>query len=311
MTTSAPTRLTARGPEDLLALVPVVLGFVPTDSVVMLTFAPGHGFHARLDLPPPGVPLDEWVGLLLAPARQHEVDRVAFVAYADDPAGAERVVRRLVQRFREAGIDVVEALRADGRCWWPVLPGGEPPGEGAPYDVGSHPFAAHAVVEGVVVHESRDHLAATLDPVARRLSPGRGIVVAPGPLWVGSTLSRLAQERSVADDGDAVRLLRAVHDDEAARDAAWMGVSRADAAEHVAVWTDLVRRAPDELLGDAAAVLAMVAWIAGHGALAWCAVDRCRSVDPAHTLAAVVADLLAAAVSPRQWDQRGRSDHPA
>jgi hypothetical protein len=311
MTAPAPTRLTARGPEDLLALVPVVLGFVPTDSVVMLTFAPGHGFHARVDLPPPEVPLDEWAGLLLAPARQHGVDRVAFVAYADDPLPAERVVRRLVRLFREAGVDVVEALRADGRRWWPVLPDGGPPGAGAPYDVGSHPFAAHAVVEGVVVHESRDHLAATLDPVGHRLAPGRGIVVAPGPLWVWSTLARLASERAVADDGDAVRLLRAVHDDEAARDVAWMGVSRADAAAHVAVWTDLVRRAPDELLGDAAAVLAMVAWVAGHGALAWCAVDRCRSVEPHHTLATVVADLLSAAVSPRQWDEHRRSDHSA
>jgi hypothetical protein len=310
MTAPAPTRLTARGPEDLLALVPVVLGFAPADSVVMLTFGPEHGFHARLDLPPPDVPVDEWAEMLLAPARQHRVERVAFVAYAAAAEPAGRTLCRLVRLFREAGIDVVEALRADGCRWWPVPPGGEPPGAGTPYDVGSHPFAAHAVVEGVVVHESRAHLAATLDPVAERLAPGRGIVVAPGPLWVWSTLSRLARERAVADAGDAVRLLRAVHDDEAARDAAWLGVSRADAAAHVAVWTDLVRRAPDELLGDAAAVLAMLAWIAGQGALAWCAVDRCRTVDPHHTLATVVSDLLAAAVSPRAWDDRGRSDHP-
>ena len=278
----------------------------------MLTFAPGHGFHARLDLPPPDVPLDEWVELLLAPARQHGVDRVAFVAYADDAAPAERAVRRLVQLFREAGIDVVEALRADGRRWWPVLPGGEPPGDGMPYDVGSHPFAAHAVVEGVVVHESRDHLAATLAPVAERLRAGPGhrgrarSAVGVEHRSRGSRASgRSADDRrrGAAAPGRARRRGRP-------RRRLAGRVPRADAAAHVAVWTDLVRRAPDELLGDAAGVLAMVAWIAGHGALAWCAVDRCRSVEPGHTLAAVVADLLAAAVSPRRLGRAGAIGPP-
>ena len=47
------TKLTTRTPEDVLAAVPVVLGFEPLDSVVMLTFGGGETFHARVDLPPP------------------------------------------------------------------------------------------------------------------------------------------------------------------------------------------------------------------------------------------------------------------
>ncbi len=41
----------ARSPEDILAVVPVVLGFEPEESVVMLTFGGRHSFHARADLP--------------------------------------------------------------------------------------------------------------------------------------------------------------------------------------------------------------------------------------------------------------------
>ena len=37
-------------------------------------------------------------------------------------------------------------------------------------------------------------------------------------------------------------------------------------------------------------MLALAAWLAGHGALAWCAVDRCTEVDPDHTLAGLVGD---------------------
>ena len=32
-------------------MVPVVLGFTPTDSLVMLTFGAASPFHARVDLP--------------------------------------------------------------------------------------------------------------------------------------------------------------------------------------------------------------------------------------------------------------------
>jgi hypothetical protein len=42
----------------------------------------------------------------------------------------------------------------------------------------------------------------------------------------------------------------------------------------------------------------------GDGALAWCAVARAREVDPDHSLARLVADLLEAAVPPDSWEAR-------
>ena len=43
--------LTFRTPEDVLAAVPVLLGFEPSDSVVMMTFGGRETFHARIDMP--------------------------------------------------------------------------------------------------------------------------------------------------------------------------------------------------------------------------------------------------------------------
>jgi hypothetical protein len=49
-------------------------------------------------------------------------------------------------------------------------------------------------------------------------------------------------------------------------------------------------------------VLAFAAWLAGDGALAWCAVDRCQAVEPDHSLAGLVAQLLESATSPDDWE---------
>ena len=87
------------------------------------------------------------------------------------------------------------------------------------------------------------------------------------------------------------------------RDAAWAAMSRDVAARHVRLWTDAVQRAPDDLVAAPAAVLGLAAWLAGHGALAWCAVDRCQAVDPGNTLARLVADMLTHAVPPSAWSQ--------
>jgi hypothetical protein len=51
-----------------------------------------------------------------------------------------------------------------------------------------------------------------------------------------------------------------------------------------------------------AAVLGFSAWLAGHGALAWCAVDRSLRARPGHSLACLVSDLLDAALPPTRWD---------
>lgn len=306
MTPPTTTRLTVRTPEDLLAVVPVVLGFEPHDSVVMLTFGARDPFHARVDLPAPEH-AREILEVLLRPALDHDVERVVLVLYADRPRPAEQVGRALARGFRDAGIDVVDLIRADGQRWFPLLRQRHGREDGVPYDVSTHPFAAQAVFDGRVVHDSRQALAATVRPepaaVARveavlRAQPG----LAPAsPPWVAATVARLAGSGEPPDDATAARLLAAVDADVACRDAAWLGLTRAGARRHVELWTDLHRRAPDPLAAGAAAVLALAAWLAGHGALAWCAVDRAETLEPGHTLAALVADLLSRAVPPSAW----------
>ena len=297
-----PTTLTARTPEDVLAAIPVVLGFDPEHSVVMLTFGGAETFHARVDLPGPGE-VDGAVAQLLDPAVDHGVTRVVFVCYADDGPTLRALVRTLRRDFGRAGIEVLEVLRAHGGRWFVPGRSGGPPG-GVPYDVSGHRFRAQAVVEGIVVHRSRGELEAMLRPrpdqvaeVARRVR--HEVPSPPGEI------ADLVELRLAAGRFTTVELARVLLgiQEPVGRDVALQALSRDVAEQHVRLWTDAVQRAPDDLVPAPAAVLGLAAWLAGHGALAWCAVDRCQAVEPDHTLARLVAHALTHAVPPSAWPQ--------
>ena len=299
--------LTARGPEDVLAMVPVVLGFVPDDSLVMLTFGAAQAFHARVDLPPDARALREVVDALLDPAVRHGVRRVLLVAYTADLRLAERVTARVRDAFGRRRIEVIGRLAADGRRWWP-LPR-EAGAAGTPYDVSAHRFAAEAVLRGLVTHGSRTDLSATVAAVpedvadvARSLGDlASGAQPAAEAGWAAATVRRCVHDGTMLPSGDTARLLTGLRD-LTVRDAAWTTLTRVDAVRHVAFWTDVVRRSPTTHVAAPAALLGFAAWVSGQGALAWCAVDRCREGDPDYRLADLLAASLAGALPPSAWE---------
>jgi hypothetical protein len=316
MTETPPTSLVARSPEDLLAMVPIVLGFAPADSVVMLTFGAEHTFHARVDLPPGADDVDEMVEALLEPARRNGVRRVVFVLYADKSWVPQRAWSGLRRGCREAGIEVLEALWADGRRWYPLLGGDRRIRElGVRYDIAAHPFAAQAVVDGRVTHASRDELAALLDTEPTRAATVSRLVdevPAPADLrtegsWVDGMVRRHVAEGTLPDDADVARLLRAMTV-KRLRDAAWSSLTRADAQRHVDLWVEVLRRTPTPFVPPVATLLGFAAWQCGQGALAWCAVDRCAEVDPDYTLMTYLASALTNALPPSVWEPDFRWD---
>ena len=58
---------------------------------------------------------------------------------------------------------------------------------------------------------------------------------------------------------------------------------------------------PVALVAPVAGLLAFSAWLAGDGALAWCAVDRCLCADPDHVLGQLVGEALTSAMPPSSW----------
>jgi hypothetical protein len=300
------TTLTARSPEDLIAVVPVVLGFEPADSIVMLTLGARRTFHARVDLPDRPGELAPTLDVLLEPAARHRAQAVVFLLYTADEQLAVTVARQLRHRLARGRPRLVDVLRVDAGRWYPVLRRRTAP-DGVPYDVSSHPFLAAAVLEGRVVQRARADVAATLRPDPAAVAEVEAAVTGRprSPGWVAGLLDRCVTAGADPTPAEAARLLESIAVP-SVRDVAWERIRRSSARHDVRFWSDLVRRAPEDLVAHAAAVLAFAAWVAGDGALAWCAVDRAREVQPRHTLAALVADMLTAAIAPSQWEEARR-----
>jgi hypothetical protein len=315
-----PRTFTARGPVDLIAAVPYVLGFHPEDSVVLLTFGPGEAFHARIDLPADEEEQLAVVDMLAAVVAQHGVGRVALLLYTEDPWVAATFHDAAVPVFVRGGVEVIDVLRVGPGRFHDACDVDDP---GTAYDLKAHAFTAEQVLDGTVVERSRNNVAAGLrvvDPAdAEAVEQAacrydetfaglEGFLTVEGihrhladeARWIQRTLRRHVRDGSRLSVEDAGRLLVLVAGDPL-RDVALAEIGRPDARRHVELWRDLVRRSPEGLLAQAAVVLAFAAWLKGDGALAWCALDRCAEVEPDHRLAAVVAGLLEGAVPPSTW----------
>lgn len=333
-TRPGPLTLRAKNPTDLLAMVPCILGFHPEDSVVLVTLGGGSGFNARVDLPPHVADVSAAVATVLEVARRDRVGRCVLVVYTGDAAlaaAAEAEVRAGLEGY---GGQLVEAIRADGSRWFSLSGCRGPccPAEGTPYDISSHPFLAQSVFAGRVTLPSRAALAASLvgddeaaraavqraADAARRRSAGVSRRPASSPereqtrrhlvqegRWVEQRLGTFLADRAPLADDEVGRLLVALTSIEV-RDVAWAQMDRENAEAHVDLWRDVVRRSPEDLLAPPAALLGFAAWLAGNGALAWCAVDRAHRAEPGYGLAGLLSQALAGGVPPSAWEPLGR-----
>lgn len=315
----------AKGPADLLALVPGLIGFHPEDSVVVLTVGDAtQPFHARVDLPRDPVAVEVLAGHLTEVATRSGVTRMACVLYTDDRGLAEAFGEELDRRLSGASVDLVCVVRADGERWWPL--GGDPDEEpGTRYDVSAHPLMAQTVLDGTPVLASRQELADTLvgtevDRLGRVAELSQEVmdrlaVVFESPLgprtgrhhlglegrWVRLRVCRFLQDGMPLDEHDVARLAVLMSVSVEVRDVAWAEMDRANAKRHVDLWRDVVRQVPAHLRAAPAALLGFAAWLSGDGALAWCAVDCALDAEPGYRLATLLSDLLAGAVPPSVW----------
>jgi hypothetical protein len=299
------TLLSARTPEDIAAFVPLALGFVPQHSVVMVSIGPAGGMHARVDLPQDPDDVDDVVEALLRPARRHGVREVVVVVYDDDTTVADEAAWALHEELTAAGVVVREVLRVHDHHWYAVLPGAPLAAyQGVPFTLAEHRFTAQGVFDGRVTHASREALRATIAPDPVQVDSLAPLIAAARAMPSGALAAAVRRhlgDGTCFNPAELAQVARTVVSG-ARRDEAWAWLSRAEARRAVDLWSDAVRRLPTAHVAAPAAVLAFAAWLVGDGALAWCAVDRCREVEPEHSLAGLVAQLLESATSPDEWE---------
>jgi Domain of unknown function (DUF4192) len=318
--------LTARGPGDLLAVIPYHFGFHPSESLVLLAVSGERrrlGIGMRVDLPPPehaAAVADQ----VTSAARVNGVRHMVVVAYTAEQQTAQPLVEEVLDRLHAEGIDVVEALRADGERWFSYhCHRACCPAEGTPYDLSCHPLATEAVLQGAVALPDRSALerrvAAEVGGAAEEMAAAftraevdlAELLEEKGASAAGVRADLVARMTGVVRDYVAVpRILGSAEAAELAvwatfipvRDAAWTLMSYTKASRHRSLWEQVLRRVRSPYEPAVACLMAFAAWLEGNGALALCALDRARAADPDYSMASLIEEVVSSAVPPSRWD---------
>ena len=325
--TPAERRIRIGSPASLLAVVPVLLGFEPGNSMVVIGVEqPGAEVRLtlRYDLPDPGL-APAVAAHAMSVLTAQRIQTAVAVGY-----GPEHLVSPVAAALRDcapgAGVTVTELLRAENLRYWSYVcedPACCPP-EGKPFDVRDHPAAQAMAAESGRVLASRDALAATVAPVTGAAAGQMRQATKEAEEQVARAIARAARSgrkasvrRLIATVGlpavsEGIRRYRGgrrLEPEEAAwltvvlrdlrvRDDAWSRMRPEHREAHTRLWTDLTRLAQPGYVCAPAALLAFVAWQSGNGALANVALDRALAEDANYSMAVLLRQVIDSGAPP-------------
>jgi hypothetical protein len=307
--------LRLRSPADVVSAIPYLIGFHPTDSVVVLACDDTRGAYAvRLDVTAQDALL-EHVALLVAGRRPAGVILAGY--------GTEERVTPMVERVRDRlsahGVRLREALRVDKDRYWSYLCSDTTccPPEGTYVDVTNSPIAAAAIAGGMVALPDRHELERMLAPAGgdttqraaeraeRRLAAWAEDDVDSVPARIvaeGVPLVRTVIERACAGSpplGDEeVAWLGLLLVSLRVRDEAWVRMNEPDLQTHIRLWRHVLTRVKEPYAAAPACLLSFAAWRAGEGALANIALDRALAADPHYSMARLLQELFISGLPP-------------
>lgn len=310
--TAPVARLSA--PADLVAVVPHLIGFVPTESVVLLALrGPRRRVRVtlRLDVPRPR-DADRVAASLVDKVRVVRADAVVALVYTDEPGQRARqdLADALVRHCGEAGLELTEALLVrGGRFWSYTCSGPCCPPEGTPLlREASGPVGlvqAETALAGRAVLADRDALHASLAPADDPALTAAFRKAEGG--WPRSGVDRAALLREALaasprllphPPAEAARLALALHDvlvrDEVAT---W---SLDDAERLLALLHQLARQTPPPWDAPVCTLLAWTAYASGDGSTANVALERALATDPDYSLALLLRTALDRMVQPAE-----------
>ena len=303
---------TLTGPASVIEAVPYLLGFTPTDSLVLVGLRKRSvTVTARLDLD--GLTDREVTDVLRVLATEGESTAAVAITYA-----AHAEAGPLARAAASVGITIAEHLRVHaGRYWSLTCPvEGCCPADGTPVPVPAA-VAAEFVARGHAPARSRADLGAQLDPTGDpdRLLPllAREQERLAADL-AGDVTGERARSRAAADsrlvcaaarckdlnwtDEQIARLAVALTS-YAGRDAAWLAID-AGRMDGRHLFAHLARQLPASHRAPALFLFAWKTWRDGNGALASIALDRVFDADPDYTAARLLRTALDRGIDPRR-----------
>lgn len=311
---TTPTILKVGSLEEALCAVPYLLGFHPSESLVLVFIEAGRvRLTARVDLTDAADPGPLWELLSRAFGRFEDAELLA-VAYAGDHDLADRILGEI-----ECGLDSTSLLAAvvvdDGRWWFsglPDVPGGS-------YRPDTSAVAAEAVVNGLAAQRSRAKLtelvtqpaSADCGELARLFEDTRSQAGGIDTCWADELVLRLTRALGAGAASSHAELawLGVLASEPTARDAAARSITCADAREHFELWAAVLRICPTHWRHGPLTILGLAAWVCGEGAIQTECLRMASDSDPQDPFVLFQHSVQASILPGWEWDRLNRR-HP-
>ncbi|OKH74014.1 hypothetical protein EB73_06055 [Mycobacterium sp. SWH-M3] len=303
-------------PGSLIAALPAVLGFVPEQSLVVVTTDHGQlGCVMRIDL---SDDMDEPVAHLAEVAAAAEPH--GAVAVIVDENGADclqcgdahrHLADTLAYELAAHGVEllavhVVDRVEVGGR-WHCVDWCGR---GGVIEDPLSTPMAAAAVLDGRRLYRRRAELVQTVEADPARGDRLRAVIAGmlPGPRRRAQIRAEVESAIAAADelsqgialsDARMARLAVALGHPHV-RDTLYALAVGDNAGAAEALWAELARALPEPWRADALVLLAFSAYVRGDGPLAGVSLDAALRCSPEHRMAGMLDTALQTGMRPEQ-----------
>jgi hypothetical protein len=325
---AAQARIRVSSVAGFLAIVPHLLGFHPSQSMVVVGLNARRGrivLGFRYDLPdPPDAARSQEIAQHATGVLQARRIKTAIAAGYGPGTLVTPVAEPLRAALLSAGITLRDLLRVqDGRYWSYACqdPGCCPP-DGVPFDGPAHPAAGALAAAGLTARPDRAALAGSLAPLtgpaAESVSQATGRALRRAGEFIAAPAGEAdGQRRLVGAGREAVRAAIGIyrrggqitdHDqlawlaitlaDLRVRDDAWARMEPRFRAAHRRLWTDVVRHAREPYVPAPASLLAFTAWQSGEGALANIAIERALAADPGYSMAHLIGQAVDAGLPP-------------
>lgn len=305
MSVSEPqARLSVQNIDDLVGLVPYLIGFHPEESLVVIVIDAGRvEVTARVDLA--AVSGSGSPGPLVTRLFDRYPTAVGwFLAYTDDDHRAWDMLAVCAALTGE--VRVQRLLQVSATSWRADAPDG-PTGA---IDGSVASVAAEAAVLGLPARPSRRDLAAGIsgpaeveaEDLAARFEAAGVVLDRLGARGRRRLLQRLITTDRQPDRDDCVRLALLVQHAEG-QVRVLRQLSRDSADSQLALWTRVVRHTIAVRRPAVLGLLGMAAWQNGDGALAMVCLELLDRIDPLEPLGALLDWLNEEVVPPQAWER--------
>lgn len=319
-------------PADLINAVPFLIGFHPTDSLVVVSVQDDAlAMAMRIDFPNEGAPAGA-LALLASHLKRNESQGAVLVAYVNDEnTNAEDILNELSSEITALDIAVRESMIIKNERWRSILCQDEKccPPEGSPLpDFESGKITAEQVANGKVLPFASDEgLIDSIKPYEIATDPTFHDLVKSlidenrigehelrhefrkGGIEILLTLKDIYKAGAEVSNELKAQVIATMADIQA-RDFA-LGCFENDEVELAkSMYLDLFKTAPKEFSHPFASLASAYAYENGEGALAHRLLDKAIEACPEYTLSKLLRRVMSSGWPPAGFSQLRRELHP-